>query len=127
MKRSKTVQLAAIVVVLALRGVSSGGEWTTASFEDFRKGQFFDAGSNLYVSAHGRMQMINRWDLNNDGFLDVVIPSGHAHTEKEDTYIYLNNGQDIDGHSLIHLAANGSTGGVIRDLNKDGYNDLVVC
>jgi hypothetical protein len=112
---------------LLLAGVAFGGDWTTSSFEDFRKGEFFDAGSNLYVSQGGRVQMINRWDLNGDGNLDIVIPSGHAHTEKEDTFVYLNNGQDIDGRSLIKLPANGSTGGLLRDLNKDGYDDLVVC
>src|SRR5580765_1551331 len=117
------MRLSAVAVLfVSLAQVAAAAEWNTASFDDFRKGQLFDAGSNVYVSHRGRMQMINRWDLNGDGFLDLVLPSGHAHTEKEDTYVYLNNGQDIDGRTLIKLPGNGSTGGAIADLNKDGYD-----
>jgi len=100
--------------------------WTENSFADFRDGQFMDGGSNLYVSAKGRLQIINRWDLNDDGHLDILVPSGHGQTEKEDIYIYLNTGKDLDGHSRIRLPANGSRDGAIHDFNKDGYNDLVV-
>ena len=100
--------------------------WTEDSFEDFRDGTFLDAGSNLYVSASGRMQMINRWDFNNDGHLDILLPSGHGHTEKENVFIYLNDGYQIDARSRIDLPAAGSRDGVIADFNKDGINDLAV-
>ena len=103
------------------------GEWTEASFEDFRDGTFTDAGSNAYVSANGRIQIISRWDLNNDGHLDIIMPAGHGQTEKEDTYVYLNNGGDIDGRLLVRVPANGSMDGIVRDFNKDGLNDLAVC
>ena len=40
--------------------ISAGSQtvWIEGSFEDFRDGRFLDAGSNLYVSAKGRIQMI---------------------------------------------------------------------
>jgi len=98
--------------------------WQEDSFEDFRDGSFLDAGSNCYVSANGRIQIITRWDFNNDGNLDILMPAGHGHTEKESVYIYLNNGQDIDARSLIKLPAAGGYKGVVEDFNKDGYNDL---
>src|SRR5688572_7483983 len=101
-------------------------QWTENSFEDFRDGTFLDAGSNAYVSAKGRIQIINRWDLNNDGHLDVIMPGGHAQSEKENTYIYLNSGIDIDGRSLIELPGSGSSGGLAADFNKDGLTDLAV-
>ena len=41
-----------------------GFVWTEASFKDFADGTFGDAGANMYVSARGRVQTINRWDLN---------------------------------------------------------------
>jgi len=112
-----------LVTFMALSGATT---WTEDSFDDFRDGQFMDGGSNLYVSARGRLQIINRWDLNGDGHLDIVIPSGHGHTEKEDIYVYLNSGKDIDGHSRIRVPANGSRDGVVHDFNKDGYADLAV-
>lgn len=85
-----------------------------------------DAGSNLYVSAKGRIQMINRWDLNGDGHVDLIVPSGHPHTEKENTYIYLNHGGNIDGRSRVEIPGGGSAAGLVVDLNRDGLNDLVV-
>ena len=106
-----------------LQGAST---WTEDSFEDFRDGAFLDGGSNLYVSAQGRLQIINRWDLNGDGHLDIVVPSGHGQTEKEDIYVYFNSGKDIDGRSRIRLPANGSRDGLIYDFNRDGHNDLAV-
>ena len=100
--------------------------WTENSFDDFIDGQFLDAGSNAYVSADGRIQMITRWDFNGDGYIDFILPSGHGQTEKENTYIYLNNGKDIDARSRIEIPGGGSADGLIADFNKDGWNDLAV-
>ena len=100
--------------------------WRQNSFKDFADGQFLDAGSNCYVSAKGRIQIISRWDFNNDGHLDIFLPAGHGQTEKENTYIYLNNGNDIDARSRIELPGGGSRDGLIADFNKDGLNDLAV-
>ncbi|WP_428940150.1 FG-GAP repeat domain-containing protein [Fontivita pretiosa] len=108
-------------------GQTRAGQITDSGLQGFINGQFLDGGSNLYVSAAGRMQIINRWDLNGDGHLDIVMPSGHAHTEKEDTYIYLNNGSDIDGRRRIVLPANGSRDGLVGDFNRDGFTDIAVC
>ena len=100
--------------------------WTESSFEDFNDGTFPDGRSNLYVSAKGRLQIISRWDLNHDGYVDLVVPSGHAHTEKENTYIYLNRKGNIDARRRIDLPGGGSSAGFVADLNLDGLNDLVV-
>jgi hypothetical protein len=100
--------------------------WTENSFEDFRDGSFLDAGSNLYVSAKGRIQIINRWDFNNDGNLDILLPSGHGHTEKENVFIYLNDGKQIDARTRIDLPAGGSRDGIVADFNKDGFADIAI-
>jgi len=107
-------------------GTAAAAEWTESSFADFRDGSFLDAGSNAYVSERGRIQIITRWDLNGDGYLDILLPSGHGHDEKCNTYIYLNKDGQFDGRSRIELPASGSTDGLVRDLDHDGFNDLVV-
>lgn len=106
--------------------ISAQFTWRQSGFDYLKNGKFQDAGSNAYVSAKGRIQMITRWDFNNDGFLDIYIPSGHGSNEKENIYIYLNNGIDIDGRSRIEIPGGGSRDGLILDFNKDGLNDLAV-
>jgi hypothetical protein len=106
------------LLLLSNFSIVAQSEWCEDSFEDFRDGSFLDAGSNSYVSANGRIQMINRWDFNNDGFLDILLPAGHGHTEKENLFIYLNNGVDIDGRSRIELTGGGSRDGQVADFNS---------
>jgi hypothetical protein len=118
--------IAFLTATTASLSAESAPSWVEDTFEDFRDGTFLDGGSNLYVSARGRVQIINRWDLNNDGFLDIVMPAGHGHTEKENIRIYLNGGQDISGRSLIEIPGCGTRDGVVLDLNRDGFNDLAV-
>jgi hypothetical protein len=124
---NKLATVIAMIFILGLFAIIHAQTiWTESTFEDFRDGSFLDAGSNIYVSSRGRIQMINRWDLNGDGFLDIVLPGSQAHTEKENTYIYLNSGKDIDGRSRIDLPGCGSRDGILFDFDKDGYLDLAV-
>ena len=51
--------------------------WIEETFEDFSDGQFDSAGANLYVSAKGTVQLINRWDLNQDGYIDLFFGNTH--------------------------------------------------
>lgn len=116
------VSLIGLILISSLIGQS---EWTENSFEDFRDGTFTDAGSNSYVSKAGRIQMITRWDFNNDGNLDIFLPGSHGHTERENTYIYLNKGKDVDGRSRIEIPGGGTRDGLVADFNKDGLNDIL--
>ncbi|MEZ5275103.1 MAG: VCBS repeat-containing protein [Opitutaceae bacterium] len=106
--------------------IRAASTWTEETFEGFSDGTFLDGGSNLYVSARGRIQMISRWDLNQDGFVDLVVPSGHSQTEKENTYLYINRHGEVDARTRIELPGGGSSSGLVADLNKDGLNDLIV-
>jgi len=97
-----------------------------AGFKDFWKGTFSGSGLNAYVSFRGRIQLVNRLDLNNDGKIDILIGNGHAHSEKEDLFIYPNRGGDFDQRNRIELPADGGKAAVLADFNKDGYSDLAV-
>src|SRR6267143_943417 len=70
--------------------------WTESSYEDFVDGAFSDAGANMYVSHRGRVQTINRWDLNRDGYIDLAFANSHQHAEKVDATVYWGNGKDFD-------------------------------
>jgi len=98
-KCSRLVMLLLLLPLLVL----AQDVWTESGFHDFNDGWFLDGGSNIYVSAEGQLRMITQWDLNGDGFLDIILPGSQAHTEKENTYIYFNTGRDIDGRSRLEI------------------------
>ncbi|MCE5250514.1 VCBS repeat-containing protein [bacterium] len=116
-------------------------------FEDFSKGTFGDSGANIYVSKAGGIQLINRWDLNNDGFLDLLINQDHNSFETVDAFIY--HGTKNGFHSLFpsawkqlpayklftkvnetkqymdFLPTFGGGPCKVGDFNHDGYTDIV--
>ena len=123
--------LVAMMAALFLGGEVAGGGlwarvWRHEGFQAFSQGSFEDSGSNIYVSRRGRIQLINRLDLNRDGHIDLFVANGHGHSEDEDAYVYLNNGETIDPLQRIALPTNGAVEGLVADLDRDGVNDLVV-
>jgi hypothetical protein len=100
--------------------------WTQSSFEDFRKGRFEDNGANTYVSRKGRIQLVNRWDLNGDGILDLVFTNTHSHYEKLDAAIYWGNGRDFDDRRMSFVPNDGAQRTEAADLDGDGKFDFVV-
>ncbi|WP_428938597.1 FG-GAP repeat domain-containing protein [Fontivita pretiosa] len=107
-------------------GKPIGDVWTQDSFEDFSQGRFGDGGVNTYVSAAGRIQLINRWDLNGDGNIDLVFANSHPQAEKLDAVIYWGNGQDFSEKRVTPVPNEGSQHCVAADVNGDGSMDLVV-
>ena len=62
--------------------------WRQASFSDFISGEFPDGGANIYVSARGRVELSNRWDLNKDGFVDLVLANTRDYNYVEPLFLY---------------------------------------
>ena len=51
--------------------------WRQASFAEFRRGTLEDGGANVYISARGAVELVNRWDYNNDGNIDLLFVGTH--------------------------------------------------
>ncbi len=97
--------------------------WTTRGFESFRQGLFGNAGQNLYVSRAGVLQRIHQYDLNGNGYLDLVFCNSQNHQERPPAYVYVD---PLGDASLTELPAEGAWTGAVADLNCDGYDDLVL-
>lgn len=97
--------------------------WTTEGFDAFRAGDFGNGGQNLYVSRAGVLQRIHHFDLDQNGFLDIVICNSQAHYEMPPAGVY----RDPLG-DCVHqeLPADGARSAALLDLNGDGYDDLVL-
>ena len=93
----------------------------TEGFEAFRRGSFENGGQNLYVSKKGVLQRIFQYDLNRDGYVDLVYANCQNHHEAAPSYVY-----SLDGEKLGDLPGQGSLAGMVLDINGDGYNDIVV-
>lgn len=94
-------------------------------FSDFSQGTFDDGGHNIYVARDGSIRTINRFDLNGDGYLDVLFNCTH------DTYQMLpaTIGKVALDRSTesSDLAFEGTQHAVLHDLNHDGYVDVIAC
>src|SRR5258707_7077534 len=51
--------------------------WETQGYEAFRQGEFDSGGANIYVSKRGVVQTVHRWDVNNDGYFDLIFNNTH--------------------------------------------------
>jgi len=97
--------------------------WLTKGFDSFRDGTFGNAGQNLYVSRKGVLQRIFQYDLNHNGYFDLVFCQSQNHWEAASAYIY----QDPLGKcSLVELPSRGSISGTVANLVGNGYCDLIL-
>ncbi len=117
------------VLCIGLAGSFSNAEsvWREEGYEAFIDGIFEDGGANTYVSAKGRIQTVNRWDLNGDGFIDLPFANTHSLGEAIDMSIYWGNGKDFSIANQTYVPANGCQWATPADLDGDGATDLVVC
>ena len=146
--------LTVLVFLTALAGPALGRDdyesWIThSSFEDFASGRIADGGTNLYIARSGQLEMTYRWDLNNDGYLDLLVIQDHNPLENTDALVYWGKkgGPEsilppLPGHQplarllrqirirdqgVTRLPSDGGGRSLVVDLNHDGYPELVFC
>ena len=99
------------------------GVWTTEGFDGFSRGTPGNAGHNMYVSRAGVLQRIHQYDLNKDGYFDLVFANDHDHGENAAAYVYRD---PLGTASKYEVPSDGAWSGAMADLNGDGYDDLVL-
>jgi hypothetical protein len=117
-------------------------------FKQLSTGEFGNAGQNLYVSHGGQLKLINWFDLDHDGYPELVINNDHSPYENSDSLIYYQH--PVNGfRSLLPTMSNEggvfeklawmraaethtkflpSMGGgrsVIADLDGDGWSEII--
>ncbi|WP_372934994.1 FG-GAP repeat domain-containing protein, partial [Mariniphaga sediminis] len=61
-----------------------------STFKDFSNGSVSNSGHNLFVSHDGEIRFVNWFDLNNDGYPEIVAVNDHNTYETTDGFIYYN-------------------------------------
>lgn len=98
-------------------------EWITEGFEGFSKGTMENGGQNLYVSRKGILQRIFQYDINGDGFADLLFACSQSMYERPPLYVFEQLPKSTERREL---PSGGTYDGVFADLSGSGYDDLVV-
>ena len=96
--------------------------WTDRGAE-FARGTLGNSGQNLYLNRRGELETIRRYDLDGNGYLDLVFNCSHdSYGALPATLVQAAAGRSL---TATEIALDGSAQVVAADLNRDGFTDLV--
>ena len=99
------------------------------TFSDFKQGTLSESGAKIYASAKGNVQLLDRWDLNNDGYLDLVF-SGSVHPTKPsvitNSLVYWGSLTGVTNSNKTVLESIAGQASTPADLDADGHVDIVI-
>ena len=98
-------------------------KWEKQGFEDFSCGELGNGGQNLYISAKGVLQRIYNYDVNDDGYPDLLFANSQSMGERPPIYVY---NSPLSSNEYFELPSGGSYEGVMADITGDGYDDLII-
>ena len=99
--------------------------WVEDTFEDFADGTLDASGQNIYVSRDGTIRTIHRFDLNQDGYLDLIFNSTHDTSAHIPATLATVTPERRIGQTPLEVS--GSKFVALADLNRDGFLDAVFC
>ncbi|PWM45157.1 MAG: hypothetical protein DBX47_04780 [Clostridiales bacterium] len=93
------------------------------NFNDFKNGTLGNGGQNLYVSKKGILQRIYNYDINNDGYTDLLFANSQSMGERPPLYIFKS---PFNNDEYTTLPSEGTYDGIFCTLYESGYEDLVI-
>ena len=115
-----------LLVLLLSQAITAQYVWHETTQNDFKDGTFE---RNLFTSRRtsptdpdsGAVEFVPKYDLNNDGYLDLVL--SHATTT---TYIYWGSDSGYTPNNRTPYCTSGGGNCEGADLNADGFAELVI-
>ena len=101
---------------------------TDDTFADFIKGTLSESGAKIYVSAKGNVQMLDRLDINVDGYIDLAFSNTAAGPGiyNINSYIYWGSQSGFSPTNKFDLPSQGGHSCSIADFNDDGFPDISI-
>lgn len=123
----KSIKLNFLILlgIFSFSNLVTSQTWTDNSFDDFSKGTLSASGQNIYITQKGEIKTIRRYDLNQDGWIDLLFNNTHDQENYVDATLATFDSAGIS--RISNLPVQGSISAESADLNKDGYPDLVFC
>jgi hypothetical protein len=114
------------IVAVSLSAGLASAAWITEGYDAFRKGEFDSAGVNLYVSRNGVVQTVHRFDVNNDGYYDLIFNNTHDLVYVLPSYGYQFGPGSRGNPARTEFPGAGAVRILAADLNGDGFPELVI-